>query len=165
VKVPLGLVLATALHPLAATAEPPDKAGLVCAVSSQRAGDGMTLEVRFTNETESELSLGPGPHLVWYRDATMQEPMDHTARANRLQNAPLVVPPRSARVALYAIEGKAMEAMRCNPAKPAGAALYFYQFSQRPQFRCVLQGYDLQAHTLKSGCVPSSPFAPGAAGK
>ena len=164
-RVSLGLVLATALHSFDAAAEPPDKPELVCTVSSQRAGDGMSLEVRFANETEADLSLGPGPHLVWYRDAAMQEPMDHTARANRLQNAPLVVPPKSTRVALYAIESRAMDEMRCNPAPPAGAALYFYQFSQRPQFRCVLQGYDLQAQTSRSGCRPSSPFGQGPAGK
>jgi hypothetical protein len=157
------LAVGLALLPFGVAAEPPDQPGLVCRVSSQRLADGMTLEIAFTNETESDLSLAPGPHLVWYRDATAQDPMDHTARANRLQNAPLVVPAGGTRVALYAIARQAMEELRCNPVEPAGAALYFYQFSQRPRFRCRLQGYDLRAHAAIPECPSRSPSAPGAA--
>ena len=150
--------LVAALIPFAATAEPPDRPGLSCTVTHQRVADGMSLEIRFTNGSADELSLGPGPHLVWYRDAGAQEPMDHTARANRIQNAPLVVPAGSTRVALYAIDPKPMQEMRCNPAPPAAAALYFYQFSQRPRFRCLLQGYALAAPGMRTDCSASPPF-------
>jgi hypothetical protein len=159
------LALAFALATVTAAAEPPDQPGLVCTVLSQQVANGMSLEIRFTNETESDLSLGPGPHLVWYLDAQAREPMDNTARAARVQNGPLVVPAKGARVALYAIAPKLTEQLGCNPARPAAAALYFYQFNPRPSSRCVLQGYDLEALGLKPGCAASSPFGQGAASK
>ena len=161
----LPLALAFALVSATVAAEPPDQPGLVCTVASQHVVNGMSLEIRFTNEAESDLSLGPGPHLVWYRDAQAQEPMDNTARMARVQNGPLVVPAKGSRVALYAIAPKLMEQLSCNPAKPAAAALYFYQFNPRPSARCVLQGYDLDALSLKPGCAANSPLGQGAASK
>jgi hypothetical protein len=160
----LRLAFVAAFLPFAAIAEPPEPPGLSCTVTQQRLADGMSLEVRFTNESGNEVSLGPGPHLVWYRDAGAEEPMEHTARANRIQNAPLVVPAGSTRVALYAIDPGPMQEMRCNPAPPAAAALYFYQFSQRPRFRCLLRGYALAAHTLRTDCR-ANPLSGAAAGR
>jgi hypothetical protein len=138
----------------AAASEPPEPPGLVCTVTSQQVTDGMRLEIEFKNDSEADLSIGPGPHLVWYVDAAAQESMVNTARASRVQNAAFAIPARSTRNALFAVVPAGVEQLRCNRQPPAAAALYVYQFSQRPRFRCVLRGYDLTAITLKAGCSP-----------
>lgn len=146
----LMVMLSTALP--AASAEPPESPGLVCTVTLQQVTEGMTLEVEFKNDSPADVSIGPGPHLVWYFDAAAQEPMVNTARVSRVQNAPFVIPAKATRRALFAAAPDAVGQLRCNRAAPAAAALYVYQFSQRPRFRCMLQGYDLKALSPKEGC-------------
>lgn len=143
-----------ALLPSAAAraADPPLREGLRCTVVSQRVTDGMRLEIEFSNETTEDLSLAPGPHLVLYRDAQAGDAMGTTARADRVLKTPLVVPASGHVVALYGIAGAATEALRCNEGKPAAAALFFYQFNQRPQFRCLLQQFDLEMLPMKAEC-------------
>jgi hypothetical protein len=151
----VGAMLALAAG--AAVAEPPDLTGLSCHVTRQAVGEGMSLEVQFTNSGSSEVLLAPGPHLVWYRDGTAEDAMVHTVRASRVQNTPLVVPAAASRTALFAFSPDLLDDLRCNGALPAAAALYFYQFNPRPRFRCLLQGYALQAVAPKPTCSPSSP--------
>jgi hypothetical protein len=137
-----------------ARAEPPQPPGFSCRVTQQRVQDGMSLEVEFGNTTGAPLSLAPGPHLVWYHDAAAEDPMEHTARAGRIQNLPLLLPAGSSRKALLAFTPAALDALRCNGVVPAGAALYFYQFNPWPSFRCLLQGYALDAVLPRSSCPP-----------
>lgn len=113
----------------------------------------MRLEIEFKNDSEAEVTVGPGPHLVWYGDAAAQESMVNTARASRVQNAPFVIPAKTTRRALFAVAADDLAQLRCNRSLPAAAALYVYQFSQRPRFRCLLQGYDLTALSLRAGCA------------
>jgi len=156
----LCLALAFAWAAGAAHAEPPEAPGLRCTVAQQRVADGMSLEVQFTNSGAEDLSLAPGAHLVWYRDAAAQEPMDHTVRASRVQNTALVVPAAATRAALLAIGPALLDELRCNSALPAAAALYFYQFNPRPRWRCLLQGYDTTAVTLRPGCSAGTADTP-----
>ena len=128
-------------------------------MTQQRVQDGMSLEVEFSNAASEGLTLGPGPHLVWYRDSTAEDPMEHTARAGRVQNTPLLLPPASSRTALFAFTPALLDQLRCNGAQPAAAALYFYQFNPRPRFRCVLQGYALDAIAPRPAC-PSGALRP-----
>jgi hypothetical protein len=123
-------------------------------VTQQRVLDGMSLEVEFSNAASEALTLGPGPHLVWYRDSTAEDPMEHTIRGGRVQNVPLLVPPASSRTVLFAFPPALLDQLRCNGAQPAAAALYFYQFNPRPRFRCLLQGYALDAVAPKPACPP-----------
>jgi hypothetical protein len=117
----------------------------------------MGLEVEFSNTASEALTLAPGPHLVWYRDAAAEDPMEHTVRAGRVQNVPLLLPPASTRSALFAFTPAQLEALRCNSTAPAAAALYFYQFNPRPRFRCLLQGYALDAVLPAPACPPWPP--------
>ncbi len=148
------LISLVAISPQAARAEPPDQAGLSCRVTGQRVAGSMSLEVQFSNAADTALSLAPGPHLVWYRDAAAEDAMENTVRVSRMQNAPLVVPAQGSRSALFAIGPALLEELRCNAALPAAAGLYFYQFNRSPRFRCLLQGYALDALTPKTGCSP-----------
>lgn len=153
--VPCSLALLMLAAP-PAHAEPPDQPGLTCKVVSHRVADGMNLEVQFSNAADTDLSLAPGPHLVWYRDAAAEDAMENTVRASRVQNAPLVIPAKGSRSALFAIAPGLLEELRCNAALPAAAGLYFYQFNRRPRFRCLLQGYALDAVAPKPGCSPGA---------
>lgn len=146
------LATATALTAVNAHAEPPEAPGLRCTVTQQRVGEGMGLQVQFTNDGMEDLSLAPGAHLVWYRDAAAQDAMEHTVRASRVQNTALVVPAASTRAALLAVTPALLDELRCNSALPAAAALYFYQFNPRPRWRCLLQGYDTAAVALRPTC-------------
>lgn len=142
-----------------AQAEPPDWPGLRCQVTQQRVVDGaqgaqaLQLEVEFSNATAEALSLPAGAHLVWYRDAAAEEPMDPTVRAGRVQDVPLLLPAAASRSALLAFAPALLDGLRCNGSAPAAAALYFYQFNPMPRFRCRLQGYALQALAPKPGCA------------
>jgi hypothetical protein len=149
--------LTAALTP--AHAEPPDEPALSCHVTAQQVDNGMRLAVQFTNSSDRELALAPGPHLVWYHDASAQDPMDRTVRANRVQNAPLRVPAQASRSALWAFSAEQVDDLRCNAALPAAAALYFYQFNRRPRFRCLLQGYALDAVSPVSPVSACPPAA------
>ena len=153
---PFGSLALLTLAAATAHAEPPDQAGLSCQVVSQRVADSMSLEVQFSNAADTDLSLAPGPHLVWYRDAAAEDAMENTVRANRVQNAPLVIPAKGSRSALFAISPGLLDELRCNAALPAAAGLYFYQFNRRPRFRCLLQGYALDALVPKPGCSPGA---------
>lgn len=135
-----------------AQAEPPELPGLECRVTQQRVAEGMSLEVQFNNRTSADLSLPAGPHLVWYRDQGAEDAMEHTVRAGRVQNVPLVVPAAASRTALFAFTPALLEELRCNGSTPAAAALYFYQFNPRPRFRCLLQGYAVDAVPPKPAC-------------
>ena len=148
----LGLPLLCALAAAQAHAEPPELQGLACRVTQQRVAEGMNLEVQFNNSTAADLSLPAGPHLVWYRDKSADDAMEHTVRAGRVQNVPLVVPATASRTALFAFTPALVEQLRCNGTAPAAAALYFYQFNPRPRFRCLLQGYALDAVEPKVAC-------------
>jgi hypothetical protein len=141
----------------AAKAEPPQPPGLSCRVAQQRVGETMSLQLVFSNRSDAELRVGLGPHIVWYADAAAEDPMERSARARRLQDAVLVLPPGGERSELYIVDAAALEQLRCNGARPAAAALYVYQFNPRPRFRCLLQDYDLDAVAPKTGCPPYWP--------
>ena len=79
---------------------------------------------------------------------------------DRVQMTTLTLPPRTSQPALYSMGAVALEALRCNGRPPAAAALYFYQHNQRPQFRCLLRGYDLQAMGMHPDCPQVNPLAP-----
>ncbi len=151
------LVAAAALATGSAQAEPPEAPGLRCTVTQQRVGEGMSLQVQFTNSGSEDLSLAPGAHLVWYRDAAALDALENTVRASRVQNTALVVPAASTRAALLAVSPALLDELRCNSAPPAAAALYFYQFNPRPRWRCLLQGYDTAAVSLRPACPPGAP--------
>lgn len=160
VHLALAAALACAWAAGPARAEPPEAPGLRCTVAQQRVADGMSLEVQFTNGGAEDLTLAPGAHLVWYRDAAAQDAMDHTVRASRVQNTALVVPAAATRAALLAISPALLDELRCNSALPAAAALYFYQFNPRPRWRCLLQGYDTAAVSLRPACTAGAAGTP-----
>jgi hypothetical protein len=151
--------VAALLSAVAVAAEPPVLEGLTCTVISQGVMDGMRLEISFSNETGTEVALAPGPHLVFYRDPEADDAMGTTARVDRIQRTPLVVPAASRRVAFYGMDAGLTEAMRCNGRKPAAAALFFYQHNQRPQFRCMLRQFDVNLLSMRSDCPGGEPFA------
>lgn len=135
-------------------AEPPDAPGLVCQVLRQSLDQGLTLELQLRNDGDSPLTLAPGPHLVWYADAAAQESLTHSAPLRRVVNGPLVLPPRDQRTALWRVDAAGWEALRCNPVGPAAAALAFFQFNPRPQFRCRLLGYLPHGLEPRRDCPP-----------
>lgn len=144
----------------ALAAEPPVHESLGCTVQRLSVGDGLRLELALANTGEAPLTLAPGPHLVLYHDASATDAMGTTARLDRVQMTTLTLLPRSSQPALYSMSAVALEALRCNGRPPAAAALYFYQHNQRPQFRCLLRGYDLQAMGMHLDCPQVNPLAP-----
>lgn len=157
-----GLALALALAAPVCQAEPPDNPGLHCEVTQQQVGqgtsEGMGLQVRFSNRSDEPLTLPAGPHLVWYRDAAAEEPLERTVRAGRLQNVPLTVQAGAAQTVLFAFTPTQLDELRCQGTAPAAAGLYFYRFSRWPTFRCLLQGYALDAlQTQPAAACPSRP--------
>ncbi|MBL8348120.1 MAG: hypothetical protein JNN03_21985 [Rubrivivax sp.] len=133
--------------------EPPDRDGLTCTVTKQALADGLRLEVTFANQTSEPIALPPGPHLVLYRDAAATEPMEVTARIDRLQRTPLPVPAQGRVTGLYGMTPQHTEELMCNVGKPAAAGLYFYQFSRRPTFRCLLREVALANLPMKPDCA------------
>ena len=154
---PVLLVLAAALATVspAATAEPPELTALGCTVVQQEVGDTLRMRIRFDNPSATPLELPPGPHLVFYVDAAATERFDLAARMDRIQKTPIVVPPEGSTEALFAVSTATLASLGCTGARPAVAAMYFYRFSQRPQFRCLLRQFDVQAATGSGPCPPA----------
>ena len=130
---------------MAARAGPPELNGLLCTVARQDVGDAMRLWVRFENQSTTQLELPPGPHLIFYADSAAVERFDLVARMERIQRTPVIVPPAGSTEALYVVGSAAIASFACSSTKPAAAAMYFYKFSQQPQFRCLLRSFDLQS--------------------
>ena len=148
------------LASLASAAEPPEREGLTCTLVKHTLADGLRLEVAFTNQSAQPIALPPGPHLVLYRDAAATEAMDATARADRFQRTALTVAAQGRATDLFAITAAQMHELLCNPGAPAAMGLYFYEFSRRPTFRCVLRGATPAALPMKSACPASGPAPP-----
>lgn len=146
------LAAATAL----AQAEPPELQALSCAVMEQAARGALRLRVRFENRGPSPIELPPGPQLIVYADSSATDRLDGAARMDRVQSTPILVPANGQAEGLFAISAANASALLCGKTAPAAAAMYFYRFSQRPQFRCILRGFDLQA------AVCTAPEAPPA---
>jgi hypothetical protein len=156
------LALATLLPAAAAHAsEPPDLEGLACTVARHSLAEGLRLEVTFVNQTGVPMALPPGPHLVLYRDAAATDAMEATARVDRIQRTPLAVPAQGSATGLFGTTLRQTEELLCNGSTPAAAALYFYQYSRRPVFRCLLREYPLAALPMKADCPRGDPLAAG----
>lgn len=153
------LLLAGAmLASVAWAAEPPDREGLTCTVARQTFAEGLRLEVTFANQTGEPMALPPGPHLVLYRDAAATDAMEVTARVDRIQRTPLPVPAQGHATGLFGMTPRQTEDLLCNGGKPAAAALYFYEFSRRPTFRCLLREYPLASLPMKADCPRGDPL-------
>ena len=156
------LALAGALLASAAWAvEPPDREGLTCTVARQTFADGLRLEVTFANQTGEPMALPPGPHLVLYRDAAATDAMEATARIDRIQRTPLPVPAHGRTTGLFGTSQRQTEELLCNGGKPAAAGLYFYEFSRRPTFRCLLREVPLASLPMKADCPRGDPLSAG----
>ncbi len=131
-------------------AEPPDHQALSCTVSEQGVSGAMRLQVRFENQGSTPVELPPGPQLILYADSSATERLDAAARMERVQRTPILVPSSGKADGLFAVSAANVGALLCGGATPAAAAMYFYRFSQRPQFRCILRGFDLQAVSCPS---------------
>jgi hypothetical protein len=151
-----GLAVVAASMATAAAAEPPSWPGLTCTVVGQSVAGTVRLQVRFDNQGPAAVELPPLPHLVLYADRGATEALDTTARLDRVQRTPLTVPAGGSRTELLAVDPALAETLRCRAPRPAAAALYFYRFSQRPQSRCLLEGYDAAA------LASTDPPCPGA---
>lgn len=167
-----GLIAAGLARPLALAgalvagtawaSEPPDRDGLTCTVARQSLADGLRIEVTFANRTGEPIALPPGPHLVLYRDAAATDAMEATARIDRIQRTPLTVPAQSSATGLFGTSPSQTDELLCNGGAPAAAGLYFYQFSRRPTFRCLLREYPLASLPMKADCPRRDPLAAGA---
>jgi hypothetical protein len=142
-------------------AEPPDREGLTCTVAALALAEGLRLEITFANQTATPMALPPGPHLVLYRDAAATEAMEVTARIDRVQRTPLPVPAQGRVSGLFGMTREQTDALLCNAGQPAAAGLYFYQFSRRPVFRCLLREYPLASLPMKADCPRGDPLAAG----
>lgn len=148
-------VLAACAMP-ARAAEPPDWPGLACRVVAQSAATALRLQVRFDNGGPAPIELPPGPHLVLYADPAADDALETTARLDRVQRTPIVVPAAGSRSEVFVLDAAVAERLRCPPRVPAAAAIYFYRFSPRPQSRCRLEGYDAAGWAASSPC-PTAP--------
>jgi hypothetical protein len=148
---------ATLLAAAAVAAEPPEREGLSCTLVKPTFADGLRLELAFANQTAAPIALPPGAHLVFYRDAAATEAMEATARADRIQRTPLSVPAHGRAADLFAISAAHTNELLCNPGPPAALGLYFYEFSRRPTFRCLLRQAAPVPWPMKAHCAPSSP--------
>lgn len=128
-----------------ARAEPLELQALSCTVTEQEISGALRLRVRFDNDGPSPIELPPGPQLILYADAAATDRLDGAARMDRVQRTPILVPANGQAEGLFAISAANAGAFLCGRTAPAAAAMYFYRFSQRPQFRCILRGFDLQA--------------------
>lgn len=152
----VGIALALPAAAPARADEPPLRAGLDCRLAKHELSGPLRLEVVFGNATGTPITLPPVVHLVLYPDAAATEAMDATARLDRLQRTPLVVPAEGRTTSLFVADEARTEALLCNGTRPAAAALHFYEFSRRPTFRCLLQGGTLAALPMKSACPPAA---------
>lgn len=154
--------LATLLFvPATHASEPPELEGLTCTVARQSLAEGLRVEVTFANQTGTPIALPPGPHLVLYRDAAATEAMAATVRVDRIQRTPLAVPAQGRVTGLFGTTPQQAEEFLCNGSTPAAAGLYFYQFSRRPVFRCLLRDYPLASLPMKADCPRGDPPAAG----
>jgi hypothetical protein len=133
--------------------EPPEREGLSCRLAKLGAPGPLRLEVEFANRAGAPATLPPVVHLVLYRDDAAAEALDATARLQRLQRTPLVVPAEGTATTLFVADERETEALLCNGTRPAAAALHFYEFSRRPTFRCLLRGEALAALPMKAACA------------
>lgn len=140
--------------PAAAQAEPPDLPALTCSVTEQTFNGTLRLRVRFENQGPSAIELPPGPQLIVYADAAATQRLDDAARMDRVQRTPILVPAAGQSEGLYAITAQSASAVLCGNTAPTAATMYFYRFSQRPQFRCMLRGFDLQAASCPASAAP-----------
>ncbi|MBK9132959.1 MAG: hypothetical protein IPM15_00990 [Betaproteobacteria bacterium] len=143
-------------------AEPPERPGLTCQAVQLSAPGTLRLELAFSNTTAEPISLPPGAHLVLYRDAAGEDAMPATARVDRLQRTALVVPPNGTTTGLFIAGERTTAELLCNAGRPAVAGLYFYEFSPRPAFRCLLRGEAAEALPMGRGCAraASAPARP-----
>lgn len=156
------LALATSLlAPATHASEPPDLEGLTCTVARHTFAEGLRVEVTFANQTGAPIALPPGPHLVLYRDAAATDAMAATVRVDRIQRTPLAVPAQGRATGLFGTTPRQTEELLCNGSTPAAAGLYFYQFSRRPVFRCLLREYPLASLPMKADCPRGDPQAAG----
>ena len=132
--------------------EPPIQDSLTCTVVSQAVDDSMRLQIRFDNQAATAIELPPGPYLVFYEDPQGEDSMQGMAMLERMQRGAVHIDPSTSRLEMFAVAARSTEALECNGKKPAAAALYFYKFSQRPQYRCILRDYKLDALGIKSDC-------------
>ena len=145
--------------------EPPEKDGLSCTATNLTAAGSLRLEVTFANTSAAPMTLPAAVHLALYRDAAATDGFEDTARVDRLQRTPLVVPATGRASALFIADAAQAEALLCSVARPAAAALTFYEFSRRPTFRCVLKGEALAAWPKKPPCAASAAGRGEAAAK
>jgi len=138
-------------------AEPPHLPSLSCTVVSQEYGTSLRLQVRFENQGSAAVELPPGPYLVMYGDQAATDPLEVTARLDRVQRAPLVVQPGASRVELFLVGSEFVAAHACEQTKPLAAGIYFYRFNRRPQSRCLLGRFDAESAFAKSNCPSHGP--------
>lgn len=139
------LLALLAVAPPVVQAEPPEIQALSCTVTEQAVSGALRLRVRFENQGPGPIELPPGPQLILYADAAATDRLDGAARMDRVQRTPILVPANGQAEGLFAIGAANASALLCGKTAPAAAAMYFYRFSQRPQFRCLLRGFDLQS--------------------
>ena len=151
-----GLLALLAVAPTVVQAEPPELEAISCTVTEQAVSGTLRLRVRFENQGPSPVELPPGPQLILYADAAATDRLDAAARMDRVQRTPILVPATGQAEGLFAISAANASTLLCGKTAPAAAAMYFYRFSQRPQFRCILRGFDLRA-----GPCPAAAEPPG----
>lgn len=147
--------IAFTVHPAVAS-EPPEKEGFICTATNLTTAGSLRLEVTFANTSAAPVTLPAAAHLALYRDTAATDVFEDTARVDRLQRTPLVVPTNGRTSALFIADATQAGALLCSGARPAAAALYFYEFSRRPTFRCVLKGEALAAWPKKPPCAASA---------
>jgi hypothetical protein len=140
-----GLLALLAVAATVVQAEPPELQALSCTVTEQAVSGTLRLRVRFENQGATPVELPPGPQLILYADAAATDRLDAAARMDRVLRTPILVPASGQAEGLFAISAASASALLCGKATPAAAAMYFYRFSQRPQFRCILRGFELHA--------------------
>jgi hypothetical protein len=133
-------------------AEPPELPSLSCTVVSQAYSMSLRLQVRFENQGTTAVELPPGPYLVMYADSAATDPLEVTARLDRVQRTPVVVLPGTSRVELFSVGSEFVSAHACEQTQPRAAGIYFYRFNRRPQSRCLLGQFDAVSLFAKSNC-------------
>jgi hypothetical protein len=137
--------------------EPPDLPSLSCTVVSQDYGTSLRLQIRFENQSSAAIELPPGPYLVLYGDREATDALPESAALARVQRTPLVVQPGASRVELFSVGSPFVAAHACEQTRPLAAGIYFYRFSQRPQFRCLLGQFNAEPLFVKSNCPSREP--------
>lgn len=155
-----GLLALLAAAPALARAEPPELQALSCTVTEQAVSGTLRLRVRFENQGPDPVELPPGPQLILYADAAATDRLDAAARMDRVQRTPILVPAGGQAEGLFGVIAANAGALLCGKTAPAAAAMYFYRFSQRPQFRCILRGFDFQGASCPASEGPSGNRPP-----